>query len=85
VKEAAGEKTDSVGGALRCGGEADADHGFCEGWACRLIGVNRSAWQYAPLRGKDDAVHERMREIANERRRFGYRRFAIRSGTRGKA
>ena len=54
-----------------------ADHGFSERRACRLIGVNRSAWQYEPLRGKDDAVRERMREIANERRRFGYRRLAI--------
>ena len=53
------------------------DHGFSERRACRLIGVNRSAWQYEPLRGKDDAVRERMREIANERRRFGYRRLAI--------
>ncbi|RSV42333.1 hypothetical protein CA233_17475 [Sphingomonas sp. ABOLD] len=51
-----------------------ADHGFCERRACRLVGVNRSAWQYEPLRGKDDAVRERMRELANERRRFGYRR-----------
>ena len=54
-----------------------ADHGFSERRACRLIGVNRSAWQYEPLREKDDAVRERMREIANERRRFGYRRLAI--------
>jgi putative transposase len=54
-----------------------ADYGFSERRACRLIGVNRSAWQYEPLRGKDDAVRERMREIANERRRFGYRRLAI--------
>ncbi len=54
-----------------------ADHGFSERRACRLIGVNRSAWQYEPLRGKDDAVRARMREIANERRRFGYRRLAI--------
>ena len=54
-----------------------ADHGFSERRACRLIGVNRSAWQYEPLRGKDDVVRERMREIANERRRFGYRRLAI--------
>jgi putative transposase len=53
------------------------DHGFSERRACRLVGVNRSAWQYEPLRGKDDAVRERMREIANERRRFGYRRLAI--------
>ena len=54
-----------------------ADHGFSERHACRLIGVNRSAWQYEPLRGKDDAVRLRMREMANERRRFGYRRLAI--------
>ncbi|MDQ1232132.1 hypothetical protein [Sphingomonas sp. SORGH_AS_0879] len=47
-----------------------ADHGFSERRACRLLGVNRSAWQYEPLRGKDDAVRERMREIANEHRRF---------------
>ena len=61
-----------------------ADHGFSERRACRLIGVNRSAWQYEPLRGKDDAVRERMREIANERRRFGYRRLAILLGREGK-
>jgi len=54
-----------------------ADHGFSERRACRLIGVNRSAWQYEPLRGRDDAVRGRMRELANERQRFGYRRLAI--------
>ena len=54
-----------------------ADHGSSEPRACKLIGVNRSAWQYEPLRGRDDAVRERMREIANERRRFGYCRLAI--------
>lgn len=54
-----------------------ADHGFSERRACRLIGVNRWAWHYEPLRGKDDDVRLRMREIANERRRFGYRRLAI--------
>ena len=58
-------KTDPVCGALRCGGEADGRP--------RLL----RAWQYEPLRGKDDAVRVRMREIANERRRFGYRRLAI--------
>lgn len=52
-------------------------HGFSERRACRLVGVSRSAWQYEPLHGKDDADRERMREIANERRRFGYRRLAI--------
>lgn len=50
-----------------------ADHGFSERRACRLIGVNRSAWQYEPLR-----------EIANERRRFGCRRLAILLNREGK-
>jgi putative transposase len=53
-----------------------ADHGFSKRRACRLIGVNRSAWQYEP-RGQDDAVRVRMSKIANKRRRFGYRRLAI--------
>jgi len=56
--------------------ELMADHGFSEGRACGLIGVNRSAWHYEPLRGQDDAARVRMREIANERRWFGYRRLA---------
>jgi hypothetical protein len=41
-----------------------------------LIGVSRSAWQYEPLRGQDDVVRLGMREIANERCRFAYRRLA---------
>jgi putative transposase len=54
-----------------------ADQGFSERRACRLIGINRSTWQYESLRGRDDAVRVRTREIANERRRFGYRQLAI--------
>ena len=38
-----------------------ADHAFSERRARRLIGVSRPAWQYEPLRGKDDAVRERSR------------------------
>jgi len=66
------------------GNAAGVEHGFSERRACRLIGVNRSAWQYEPLRGKDDAVRKRTREIANERRRFGYRRLAIQLRREGK-
>jgi len=49
------------------------DHGYTERRACRLIGVDRTAFQYQPKRGADDAVRLRLRE----RRRFGYRRLAI--------
>jgi putative transposase len=53
------------------------DHGYTERRACRLIGVDRTAFQYQPKRGTDDAVRARLHELANERRRFGYRRLAI--------
>ena len=53
------------------------DHGYTERHACRLIGVDRTAFQYQPKRSADDAVRLRLRELANERRRFGYRRLAI--------
>lgn len=53
------------------------DHGYTERRACRLIGVDRTAFQYRPKRGGDDAARARLRELANERRRFGYRRLAI--------
>lgn len=53
------------------------DHGYSERRACRLIGVDRTAFQYRPKRGGDAAVRVRLRELANERRRFGYRRLAV--------
>jgi putative transposase len=53
------------------------DHSYTERRACRLIGVDRSAYQYQPRREADVGVRERMRALANERRRFGYRRLAI--------
>jgi len=67
-----------------------ADHGFSERRACRLIGVNQSAWQYEPLRGKDDDVRDRMRAIGCARSRTSDAGSAIDgwrscSSTRGKA
>ena len=50
-----------------------ADHGYSERRACRLIGVDRAAFQYRPRRLEDAGVRSRLRELANERRRFGYR------------
>lgn len=53
------------------------DHGYPERRACRLIGVDRTAFQYRPKRSDDAGVRLRLRELANERRRFGYRRLAL--------
>jgi len=42
--------------------------------ACRLVGLNRSSLSYQPRRPDDSMVRQRLRELAAERRRFGYRR-----------
>jgi len=70
-------KTDPVCGSLRCGGEADGRPGLLRASRLQAAGGRPVGLQYEPLRGKDGAVRERMREIANERRRFGCRRLAI--------
>jgi putative transposase len=42
--------------------------------ACRLVGLNRSSLIYQSKRPDDSLVRERLRVLAGERRRFGYRR-----------
>ena len=42
--------------------------------ACRLVGLNRSSMHYRPRRPDDSLLRQRLRELAAERRRFGYRR-----------
>ncbi len=52
-------------------------HGLSERRACELADLHRSVFQYRK-RGQDDvALRKRLRELANERRRFGYRRLHI--------
>ena len=49
-------------------------HGVSERRACALVGVNRRVIRYEPTRLDDMALRQRLRELAAERRRFGYRR-----------
>lgn len=53
--------------------------------ACRTIGAERTTIRYRHRRPDDAALRERLRSLAAERRRFGYRRLHIllrREGTR---
>ena len=45
--------------------------------ACRLAELDRSTFQYQKQTGGDEALRQRLRELASERRRFGYRRLGI--------
>ena len=54
---------------------AQEEHGLSRRRACRLIGISRSVAEHAPKRERDHArLRERLRALAGERRRFGYRR-----------
>jgi transposase InsO family protein len=45
--------------------------------ACSLVAADRTTLRYRSRRTPDTALRARLRELANERRRFGYRRLLI--------
>jgi putative transposase len=51
--------------------------GFSQRRACRLTAAGRSTVRYQSQRREDDAVRGRLRELAAERPRFGYRRLQV--------
>lgn len=48
--------------------------GLSQRRACRLAELNLSTWQYRARRKEPPGLRERLKELAAERRRFGYRR-----------
>ena len=52
-------------------------YGMSERRACRVLGCCRMTMRYQALRTDDVALRERMKAIAHERRRFGYRRLHV--------
>ena len=54
---------------------AQEEHGLSRRRACRLVGISRSLVERAPKRIQNrERLRERLRALAGERRRFGYRR-----------
>jgi len=45
--------------------------------ACGLIGMHRGSWRYQRRERNEGALRTRLRELAAERLRFGYRRLYI--------
>ena len=56
---------------------ARENFGLSERPACSIIGISRRVMRYRHRRPDDAAIRVRMRELALERRRFGYRRLGI--------
>lgn len=53
------------------------EKGYSQRRDCELIGVELKTYRYASTRGEDATVRVRLRSLAGERRRFGYRRLLI--------
>jgi putative transposase len=51
--------------------------GLSERRACGLVGMKRSSYRYAGRRAEFGGLRGRLRELAQERRRFGYRRLTV--------
>ncbi|WP_407158218.1 IS3 family transposase [Bradyrhizobium sp. STM 3557] len=68
-----------VGPAAKRAGVAHlkAKMGLSERRACSIVGADRTMIRYCSCRPPDTELRARLRELANERRRFGYRRLFI--------
>ena len=51
--------------------------GYSQRRACSLVGIDPRVYRYRSRRPDDDVLRRRLRELASERRRFGYRRLHI--------
>ena len=51
--------------------------GISERRACSIVKADRKMVRYRSCRAPDTALRERLRELATERRRFGYRRLFV--------
>jgi putative transposase len=52
-------------------------HGISERRACSILGADRSAVRYRHRRADDAAIRARLKALAAERRRFGWRRLKL--------
>lgn len=51
--------------------------GLSQRRACRLVGIHRSVARYRPSRAEPPGLRQRLKELAAERRRYGYRRLWV--------
>ena len=51
--------------------------GMSERRACAVVGADRTSMRYRSSRADDGDLRSRLRELAQQRRRFGYRRLHI--------
>ena len=50
---------------------------YSQRWACELVGIEPKTHRHKPVRPDDAAIRRRLKELAGQRRRFGYRRLHL--------
>jgi putative transposase len=53
------------------------EKGYSQRHACRLVGLHPKTYRYVTKRSDDEDLRRRLRELASQRRRFGYRRLGL--------
>ncbi|MHC2463507.1 hypothetical protein ACVIHD_002519 [Bradyrhizobium embrapense] len=53
------------------------EKGYSQRRACRLVGLQPKTYRYASTRPDDGPLRARLKELASQRRRFGYRRLGL--------
>ena len=62
---------------------AIAEKSYSQRRACALVGIAAKTYRYVSKRGDDVVLRERLRALAYQRRRFGYRRLHVLLGREG--
>ena len=53
------------------------ERGYSQRRACGLVGLHPKTYRYASKRPGDEGLRAKLRELASQRRRFGYRRLGL--------
>ncbi|MGB3722012.1 MAG: IS3 family transposase [Pacificimonas sp.] len=77
LKDLLGKKVLTPAAQREAVAHLQACHGMSERRACRVIEADRKSVRYRSTRYDDADLREKLRELANQRRRFGYRRLHI--------
>ncbi|MFC4296413.1 IS3 family transposase, partial [Novosphingobium tardum] len=77
LKDLLGKKVLTPAAMREAVAHLQACHGMSERRACRVIDADRKSVRYRSTRDDDADLREKLRELANQRRRFGYRRLHI--------
>ncbi|MFD1768070.1 IS3 family transposase [Sphingorhabdus buctiana] len=77
LKDLLGKKVLTPAAKREAVAHLQACHGMSERRACRVIDADRKSVRYRSARDDDAGLREKLRELANQRRRFGYRRLHI--------